>query len=152
MFLHSLQICKMLQHFQLLSMRHLILQNCEYLLYCTQYATFCTIDASKYLILIHIWYIMQNYDFTFSLMRQGARACANDCCVFFSVYYTYVCHVEFILEHSPSVSVCPRLFPSVLCPSILFFPTILSFSVPFCRIRVRTMFPSCPSYPFSLPH
>ena len=31
------------------------------------------------------------------------------------------CYVEFVLEHSPSVSVRLRLFPSVLRPSITFF-------------------------------
>ena len=58
------------------------------------------------------------------------------------------CYVEFVLEHSPSVSVRLRLFPSVLRPSITFFPTILSFSVPFRPIRVRVMFPLFPSHPF----
>ena len=58
------------------------------------------------------------------------------------------CYVEFVLEHSPSVSVRLRLFPSVLRPSITFFPTIHSFSVPFRPIRVRVMFPSFPSHPF----
>ena len=47
-------------------------------------------------------------------------------------HYGWICHVEFILKHSPSVSVRPRLFLSVLRLSILFLPTILSFSVPFC--------------------
>ena len=42
-----------------------------------------------------------------------------------------VCYVEFVLERSPSVSVRLHLFPSVLRPSITFFPTILSFSIPF---------------------
>ena len=46
-----------------------------------------------------------------------------------------VCHIEFYLEHSPSVSVRLRLFPSVPRPSTLFFPTILFFSVPFRCIR-----------------
>ena len=41
------------------------------------------------------------------------------------------CYVEFVLEHSPSVSIRLRLFPSVLHPSIMFLPAILSFSVPF---------------------
>ena len=50
------------------------------------------------------------------------------------------CYVEFVLEHSPSVSVRLRLFLSILRPSITFFPTILSFSVPFRPIRVRVMF------------
>ena len=42
-----------------------------------------------------------------------------------------VCHVEFLIEHSPSVSIRLRLFLSVPRPSTLFFPTILFFSVPF---------------------
>ena len=62
------------------------------------------------------------------------------------------CYVEFVLEHSPSISVRLRLFPSVLRPSITFFPTILSFSVPFSPIRVHVMFPSSPSHPFQAFH
>ena len=53
---------------------------------------------------------------------------------------------------SRTFSIRLRLFPSILHPSIMFFPTILSFPVPFCPIRVRVMFPSIPSHPFSLPH
>ena len=41
------------------------------------------------------------------------------------------CYVEFVLEHSLSISVRLCLFPSVLRPSIMFLPAILSFSVPF---------------------
>ena len=64
----------------------------------------------------------------------------------------HCCYVEFVLEHSPSISVCLCLFPTVLRPSILFLPTILSFSVPSYCTRVRIMFPSYPSHPFSFPH
>ena len=53
---------------------------------------------------------------------------------------------------SQTFSVRLRLFPSVLRPSIMFFPTILSFSIPFCSIHARIMFPFYPSHPFSLPH
>ena len=41
------------------------------------------------------------------------------------------CYVEFVLKHSLSISIHLRPFPSVLRPSITFFPTILPFSVPF---------------------
>ena len=62
--------------------------------------------------------------------------------------------VEFCLEHSHSVSVRLRLFPSVPRPSTLFFPTILFFSVPFCCVRTfprRTIlpFPSVLSFQLS---
>ena len=69
-------------------------------------------------------------------------------------HVSHRCHVEFLLEHSLSVSVRLHLFPSVtvLCPSILFLPTILSFSVPSYCIQVRILFPSYPSHPFSFPH
>ena len=51
------------------------------------------------------------------------------------------CHIEFRLEHSLSISVHLCLFPSVPRPSTLFLLTILFFSVPFCRICVRTILP-----------
>ena len=62
------------------------------------------------------------------------------------------CHVEFCLEHSPSVSVRLCLFPSVPRPSTLFLLTILFSSVPFCRIRVLTIlpFPSVLSFQLSI--
>ena len=52
---------------------------------------------------------------------------------------------------SQTFSVCLRLFPSVPHPSTLFLLTILFFSVPFCRIRVRTVlpFPSVLSFQLS---
>ena len=76
-----------------------------------------------------------------------------NCRPLFYVYFKSLtihigCHVEFVLKHSPSVSVRLCLFPSVLRPYITFFPTILSFSVPFRPIRVRVMFPSSPSHLF----
>ena len=57
------------------------------------------------------------------------------------------CHVEFLLEHSLSVSVRLCLFLSVPRPSTLFFPAILCFSVPFCCIHIfpRPYYTSLPS-------
>ena len=51
------------------------------------------------------------------------------------------CHVEFCLEHSLSVSVRLHLFPSVTCPSTLFFYSSLSLSVASVLFRFRTILP-----------
>ena len=59
-------------------------------------------------------------------------------CVFLVFCFWCCCYVEFVLEHFLSVSVCLCLFPTVLRPSILFLPTILSFSIPSYCIRCYT--------------
>ena len=72
-----------------------------------------------------------------NVLMDGQRVLRRICSRTFSVR----------LRPSPSVPVCS---PPFYC--ITFFPTIRSFSVPLCSIRVRVRFPSFPSHPFSLPH